>query len=52
MENELEYIDQMLMENYEAMTELPDDGQWMHEAYEAYADAWHAQYDYSDEYYW
>jgi len=53
MENEYDYIDQMLMENYEALTELPaEDYEWMHEAYEAYADAWHSQYDYADEYYW
>ena len=52
MENEYDYIDQALMESYEALTELPDDEQWMHEAYEAYADAWHSQYDYSDETYW
>jgi hypothetical protein len=52
MENEYDYIDQALMESYEALTELPQDEQFMHEAYEAYADAWHAQYDYSDEYYW
>ena len=53
MENELEYIDTMLMEAYESLTELPEESyDYLREAQEAYADAWHSQYDYADEYYW
>lgn len=53
MENEYDYIDQALMASYEALTELPDEAyDYMREAQEAYADAWHSQYDYADEYYW